>query len=64
MTASRLVLMVTLTIGLLAAPLAVKAQPAAKISRIGYLATGSAPAGANPFIDAFKQGLRGAAAGD
>jgi putative ABC transport system substrate-binding protein len=40
--------------GLLAGPLAVEAQQAAKISRIGYLATNRTP----HFQDAFRQGLR------
>ena len=46
----------TLTGGLLAAPLAAEAQPAAKVARIGFLATSLA---ANPHLtDAFGQGLR------
>ena len=41
---------------LLAAPLAAQAQQAAKIARIGYLATNTA---ANPYLhEAFRQGLR------
>ena len=46
----------TLAVGLLAAPLAVEAQPAAKVARIGYLATNLA-AGPDP-REAFRQGLR------
>ncbi len=38
MTASRVVLMVTLGLALLAAPLAAEAQPAGKVWRIGILA--------------------------
>ena len=46
----------TLTGGLLAAPLAAEAQPAAKVARIGFLSTSLA---ANPHLtDAFGQGLR------
>src|SRR5712692_5575876 len=42
--------------GLLAAPLAVEAQQAAKIARIGFLAANLAP---NPHLrEAFRQGLR------
>jgi putative tryptophan/tyrosine transport system substrate-binding protein len=42
-------------LGLLAAPLAARAQPASKISRVGFLSPGSATP--NPFLDAFRQGL-------
>ena len=46
-----------ITFGLLAAPLAVEAQQAAKVVRIGWLA--NSPADANPhLIGAFRQGLR------
>jgi len=41
--------------GLLAAPLAAKAQEAGKVARIGVLNSGSPPA---PFVESFKQGLR------
>jgi len=58
MTTSRLVLMVILTLALLAATLAVEAQPpGAKAARIGYLSAQSASGGqAND--EAFRQGLR------
>src|SRR5437763_716966 len=48
--------LVTLTLSLLAAPLAADVQPAAKVARIGYLS----PAGGagSPFAEAFRQGLR------
>jgi hypothetical protein len=47
---------VTLTLSLLAAPLAADAQPSAKVARIGYLAmTGGA---GSPRVEAFRQGLR------
>ena len=47
---------VTLTLSLLAAPLAADAQPSAKVARIGYLS----PAGGagSPLAEAFRQGLR------
>jgi putative ABC transport system substrate-binding protein len=46
----------TLTLGLLAAPLAADAQQAAKVARIGWLAANLAP---NPDLrEAFRQGLR------
>ena len=54
---TRLVLMVTLTIGLLAAPLAAVAQQPTKMSRIGFLATNS-PAQTTHLLEAFRQGLR------
>jgi putative ABC transport system substrate-binding protein len=47
---------VTLTLSLLAAPLAVEAQPSAKVARIGFLALlGDAQA---PPVEAFRQALR------
>jgi putative ABC transport system substrate-binding protein len=56
MTASRVALTVTLGLTLLAMPLAAEAQQAAKIARIGYLATSLA---ASPHMqEAFRQGLR------
>jgi ABC-type uncharacterized transport system substrate-binding protein len=45
----------TLALSLLVAPLAIKAQPARKIPRIGVLSPASPP---HPSIDAFRQGLR------
>jgi putative tryptophan/tyrosine transport system substrate-binding protein len=56
MTAS-LILMVTLTVGLLAAPLAAQAQQADRVFRIGVLGHSSASASAGR-IEAFRQGLR------
>src|SRR5712691_3389668 len=48
--------MAMLTGGIVAAPLAVEAQPAAKVARIGFLALNLAP---NPHLrEAFRQGLR------
>jgi len=47
----------TTAVGLLAAPRIVRAQPAGKVSRIGYLAPGSATAMAG-FRQAFIDGLR------
>jgi ABC-type uncharacterized transport system substrate-binding protein len=57
---TRRVFVGTLTGGLLAAPLAAQAQQAAKIARIGYLATNLAAAlAANPHaLEPFLQGLR------
>jgi putative ABC transport system substrate-binding protein len=45
-----------ITLGLLAAPLAVEAQQAAKIARIGWL--GNDPVGGAHLSEAFRQGLR------
>jgi putative ABC transport system substrate-binding protein len=47
----------TLALALLVAPLAVGAQPVRKVSRVGFLANGSAAA--SPPVDAFRRGLRG-----
>jgi putative ABC transport system substrate-binding protein len=52
-----LILMVTLTVGLLAAPLAAQAQQADRVFRIGVLGHSSASASAGR-IEAFRQGLR------
>jgi putative ABC transport system substrate-binding protein len=49
---------VTLALGLLVAPLAAEAQPPTKVHRIGYLIAGSAPAGPDPRLHDFRQGLR------
>ena len=57
MTASRLVLMVTLTIGLFVAPLATQAQQPSKVPRICFLVIGSPAEPANPFLEAFREGL-------
>ncbi len=59
MTAPRLVVMLSLTLALLAAPLAA-AQPAGKVARVGFLTTGSleSPEQRATAIDAFRQGLR------
>jgi ABC-type uncharacterized transport system substrate-binding protein len=46
-----------ITLGLLAAPLAVGAQQANKVWRIGFLEAGSSSANRH-FLDAFRQGLR------
>jgi putative ABC transport system substrate-binding protein len=54
--ASPLVLMVTLMVGLLAAPLDVEAQQAAKVWKIAFL--GASPSALPLFIQAFQQGLR------
>jgi putative ABC transport system substrate-binding protein len=44
-----------LTLGMLAAPRAPDAQPAAKIPRVGLLRPGSPP---DPYVDAFRRGLQ------
>ena len=49
---------VTLTLSLLAMALAATAQPAGKVHRIGWLATGVRPVGPHPLLEAFRQGLR------
>jgi putative ABC transport system substrate-binding protein len=48
--------LVTLTLGLLAAPLAVNAQPAVKVARIGCLSVAGSPG--STLAEAFRQGLR------
>ena len=48
----------TLAGGLLAAPRIAGAQPAGRISRIGYLSAGSATSSNPRLIEAFRQGLR------
>ena len=50
----RLVVLATLALALLAAPLAAEGQPAGKVYRIGWLSTDRNP----PGDDAFQQGLR------
>jgi putative tryptophan/tyrosine transport system substrate-binding protein len=50
-------LIVTLTLGLLVAPLAAEAQPSATVPRIGWL--GGSTASTRPYLrEAFRQGLR------
>ena len=49
---------VTLTLSLLAAPLAAEAQPAQKVYRIGFLGAGSSPAGTDSTLEVLRQGLR------
>jgi ABC-type uncharacterized transport system substrate-binding protein len=53
---ARLVAPTFLALALLAAPLTAETQAAGKVPRIGYLSTGSATW--NPFVEAFRQGLR------
>jgi putative ABC transport system substrate-binding protein len=48
-------LVVGFGLGVLAAPLVAEGQPMAKIPRVGILRLGSPP---DPFVDAFRQGLR------
>ena len=47
---------VTLALSLLVVPLAAKAQPPAKVARIGYLSP--VGGGGSPSAEAFRQGLR------
>jgi ABC-type uncharacterized transport system substrate-binding protein len=49
---------VTLTLGLLVAPLLAVAQPAGKVHRIGWLSPGFPRPDRDPPVDAFRQGLR------
>ena len=49
---------VTLTLSLLAAPLAADAQPSAKVARIGYLSVAGGAPGGVPLEEAFRQGLQ------
>jgi hypothetical protein len=53
----RIVLVLPLALGLLAAPLAADAQEPTKAIRIGLLLTGS-PAAARHYLEALDQGLR------
>jgi putative tryptophan/tyrosine transport system substrate-binding protein len=53
-----IVLLVTLALSLLGAPLAAEAQPATHVYRIGRLSSGNPPAGPDPNLEAFRQGLR------
>jgi ABC-type uncharacterized transport system substrate-binding protein len=55
-----LALSITLVLSLLVAPLAARAQPAAKVHRIGRLGPGfpPTPTRPNPSVEAFRQGLR------
>jgi putative ABC transport system substrate-binding protein len=48
----------TLALILLTAPLAVEAQQATKVHRIGWLLAGSPPSGPDPRLDDLRQGLR------
>jgi putative ABC transport system substrate-binding protein len=58
MRISRPVLTVIVTMGVLAAPLAVEAQPASKVYRIGLLSTMPPDTSATRLWEAFRQGLR------
>jgi putative tryptophan/tyrosine transport system substrate-binding protein len=51
-------LLMSLVLSLLVAPLAVEAQPATHVHRIGRLSSGYPPAGPDPNLEAFRQGLR------
>jgi putative tryptophan/tyrosine transport system substrate-binding protein len=56
MTRPTIGLLITLTLGLLVAPLAADAQPAGKVARIGWLHYGSSPS--SRLGGAFRHGLR------
>ena len=49
---------VTLTLSMLAAPLAAGAQQAGKVARVGYLVPSPITPGRAPSLEAFRQGLR------
>jgi putative ABC transport system substrate-binding protein len=51
-------LLATLILSLLATALAAHAQPSTTVYRIGRLSAAHPPAGADPFLEAFRQGLR------
>jgi putative tryptophan/tyrosine transport system substrate-binding protein len=56
--APRPALAIALAAGLLAAPLAIEAQPTAKVPRIGVLLAGSQGDNTRQIVEAFRQGLR------
>src|SRR5262245_32078109 len=58
MTRRTVGLFVTLAFTLLVAPLAAVAQPPTPVHRIGRLIASNPPAGPDPSLDAFRQGLR------
>jgi putative ABC transport system substrate-binding protein len=58
MTRRTIGFLVILTLSCLVVPLAAEAQPATKVHRIGYLIAGSSPAGPDPRLHDFRQGLR------
>jgi len=57
MTRRLIRLLITLALGFLVAPLATKAQPRAKVPRIGFLGS-SSPSPYEPIIEALRQGMR------
>ena len=58
MRCSTVGVMITLTLSILATPLAADAQPAAKVHRTGRLSPGPPLPASNPNLEAFRQGLR------
>jgi len=58
MTATRIVVMVTLALSLLAAPLAAEAQPTGTFYRVGLLTAGGVSTERSASLDAFRQSLR------
>ena len=55
MHATTLITVLALLLAVLVVPLAAEAQETGKVARIGVLSSGSPP---DPFVEAFKQGLR------
>jgi len=51
-------LLITFALGFLVGPLAAQAQQTEKLYRIGLLRSGHPPAGPDPSMEAFRQGLR------
>ena len=58
MTRRSIVLLITLTLGLLVAPLAAEAQQATNVYRIGRLSRWPPSRWPDPNLEAFRQGLR------
>jgi putative ABC transport system substrate-binding protein len=58
MTRRTIGLLVTLALAILVTPLAADAQQATTVHRVGRLIAGNPPAGPDPSLEAFRQGLR------
>ncbi|MGH7310397.1 MAG: ABC transporter substrate-binding protein [Candidatus Rokuibacteriota bacterium] len=58
MILARVALVFPLIVVILTAPLACEAQPAVKVHRVGFLATGAKPSTPLPSLEAFENGLR------
>jgi hypothetical protein len=57
MTPRLIGLLITLAFGFLIPPLTAEPQPSAKVPRIVGLSQGSPPSGADPNLEAFREGL-------